>query len=117
MNKVMVLPIGVVKPLTGETMYDWNLYDKPGHITLANGFLLYHSRPSDFTIGETVELRGNDNDRKLKVAKIIDQSPANSEDVLKMLLKNGYDYYPARAFKKKRFDRKLLTSYSVKGII
>lgn len=118
MNKVIVIAIGVVKPETGETGHGWNMYDNgpTGVVTLANGFLLYHSRKEDFTIGEDIELRGNDSGRKLKTARVIDQAPADRDSVLEMLLRNEFDYYPARAFKKKRFSRKLSTSYSVKGI-
>lgn len=116
MNIVPVLPIGIVKPESGKTMYDWNMYDSKAYITLARGFLLYHANANDFTIGESIELRGNDSNRKLKTTTIIDQSPANREAVLEMLLNNEYDYYPTRAFKKKRYPRKLTTSYSVKGI-
>ena len=116
MNKVMVIAIGMVKPLTGETEHGWNMYGNGAFVTLTGHFLLYHSNPNDFTIGEEIELRGNDSGRKLKTAQIVDQSPADKDSVLAMLLKNGYDYYPSRAFKKKRFDRKLITSYSVKGI-
>ena len=116
MNKVMVLPIGIVKPHTGETCYDWNMYGSGATVTLASGFLMYHANPNDFTIGEDIELRGNDTGRKLKTARVIDQAPAEREAVLAMLLKNGYDYYPKRAFVKSKFSRKLSTSYSVKGI-
>jgi hypothetical protein len=116
MNKVMVIAIGVVKPDTGETGFGWSMYESNGFVTLANGFLLYHSSADDFKIGEDIELRGNDSGRKLKTARVVDQSPANRESVLEMLLRNEFDYYPARAFKKKRFSRKLSTSYSVKGI-
>ena len=116
MNKVMVIAIGTVKPNTGETGHGWNMYDSKGTVTLTHGFLLYHSNPSDFTIGEEIQLVGNDSGRKLKTATIVDQSPADRDSVLEMLLRNQYDYYPSRAFKKKRFSRKLTTSYSVKGI-
>ena len=116
MNRVMVLPIGVVKPESGATGYDWNMYNNGATVTLTGSFLLYHANPGDFTIGEDIELRGNDSGRKLKTARVVDQSPANRESVLEMLLRNRYDYYPTRAFKKKRFSRKLTTSYSVKGI-
>ena len=121
MKKAMVLAIGVVKPESGMTEHGWSMYDAPaGHVatvTLAGRFLIYHSSADDFTVGETIELRGNDTDRKLKTAIIRDQAPATRDAVLQMLLKNGYDYYPARAFKKKRFSSKLSTSYSVKGIL
>ena len=118
----MVLPIGVVKPESGVTEHGWSMYDGVGGhtatVTLANGFLIYHSSADDFTVGETIELRiyGPTN-RKLKTATVRDQAPATREDVLQMLLKNGYDYYPAKAFQKKRFSAKLSTSYSVKGIL
>ena len=117
MKKVIVIAIGVVQPDSGKTGHGWNMYEnREATVTLANGFLLYHARPSDFTIGEDIELRGNDSGRKLKLARVIDQSPADRDSVLEMLLRNEFDYYPARAFKKRRFSRKLSTSYSVKGI-
>lgn len=119
MNKVMVIAIGVVKPETGETGFGWSMYEQNAgiaHVTLVNGFLLYHANANDFKIGEDIELRANDSGRRLKTARVVDQSPADRESVLEMLLRNEYDYYPARAFKKKRFSRKLSTSYSVKGI-
>ena len=116
----IVLPIGIVKPHTGETGYGWSMYDTPagvtGFVTLTDGFLMYHSNADDFAIGEDIVLRGNDSGRKLKTTRVRAQAPADRESVLKMLLDNGYDYYPAKAFRKKRFSRKLTTSYSVKGI-
>lgn len=120
MKKAMVLAIGVVKPESGMTEHGWSMYDTVGGhvgtVTLASGFLIYHANADDFTIGETIELRGNDTDRKLKTATVRDQAPATRDAVLQMLLKNGYDYYPAKAFRAKRFKAKLTTSYSVKGI-
>jgi hypothetical protein len=80
------------------------------------GFLVYHSNQDDFEVGETVILRGNDSGRKLKTGRVAASCPADRESVLKMLLDNGYDYYPAKAFRKKRFKSKLTTSYSLKGI-
>jgi hypothetical protein len=119
MKKVMVLSIGVVKPTSGVTEHGWSMYDMNvgvGQVTLAGGFLLYHANADDFVIGEDIELISNDTSRKLKISAIRDQAPATRDAVLEMLLKNGYDYYPARAFKKKRFSSKLTSSYSVKGI-
>lgn len=116
----IVLAIGVVKPHTGETGYGWSMYDSvAGHtgvVTLCDGFLVYHSNADDFVDGETIVLKGNDSGRKLKTARVVASCPAERDAVLKMLLDNGYDYYPARAFRKKRFSRKLSTSYSLKGI-
>jgi hypothetical protein len=118
MKKVLVLSIGVVKPESGVTAHGWSMYETGiGMVTLASGFLFYHANANDFEAGERVELIGNDTGRKLKTATVDDQAPANREAVLEMLLKNGYDYYPARAFKKKRFASKLTSSYSVKGFL
>ncbi len=116
MKKVMVLTIGVVKPDSGVTEHGWSMYDTAARVTLAGSFLLYHANADDFVIGEDIELISNDTSRKLKTSTIRDQAAATREAVLEMLLKNGYDYYPARAFKKKRFASKLTSSYSVKGI-
>jgi hypothetical protein len=117
MKNVTVLAIGVVQPENGKTCYDWSMYDSGAVISLTSGgFLMYHSNENDFTPGDQLQLIGNDSNRKLKTTTIIESCKANREDVLAMLLRNQYDYYPARAFKKKRFSRKLSTSYSVKGI-
>jgi hypothetical protein len=117
MKKVLVLSIGVVKPESGVTAHGWSMYENGiGRVTLADSFLLYHANADDFVIGEDVELISNDTSRKLKISTIRDQAPATRDAVLEMLLKNGYDYYPAKAFRKKRFASKLTSSYSVKGI-
>ena len=121
MKKAMVLAIGIVKPDSGMTGHGWSMYDSiecghVGTVTLANSFLIYHANTDDFTVGENIELIGNDSGRKLKTAVIRDQAPATRDAVLQMLLKNGYDCYPAKAFRAKRFKAKLSTSYSVKGI-
>lgn len=116
MKKVSVLTIGVVKPDSGITEHGWSMYESGAYVTLAGSFLLYHANANDFVDGEDVELISNDTARKLKTAVIRDQSAATRDAVLQMLLKNGYDYYPAKAFKKKRFSSKLTSSYSVKGI-
>jgi len=115
-----VLSIGNANPNTGKTQYDWNLYDEFWNnkmwAFLCNGFFIFSANEDDFSINEEVILRNNDGQRKIKSAKIIDKCIVNRDTMLEMLLKNKYDYYPVRAFKKKRFDRKLITSYSVKGI-
>lgn len=113
-----VLPIGVVNITSGKTCYDWSIYDdfhQNGFIYLVGRFLMLDAH-QDFEIGDTITLRNNDSQRKLKEAKVIDFCKCNKEDILAMLLKNGYDYYPKRAFQKGRFKAKLDTSYSIKGI-
>lgn len=119
MRQVAVLPIGVANPNTGATMYEWGIYDEfwnnSMHAFLCSGnFLIFSAGENDFEVGENIELRGNDTGRKLKTCQILDKSIVNRDSLLAMLLKNEFDYYPARAFKKKRFSRKLMTSYSVK---
>ena len=114
-----VLSIGNANPNTGTTQYDWNLYDSWNNNMYAffcNGYFIFSSSKDDFEIGETIVLRGNDNQRKVKTAQVVDVCLVNRDEMLAMLLKHEYDYYPSRAFKKKRFSRKLITSYSVKGI-
>lgn len=118
MKKAYVLPIGVVSPANGNTMYDWNIYDTwpNGWAFLLNGYLIFSSDENDFEIGEDVVLYGNDSGRRLNVSKVKDKAPVIKEELVNMLFKNGYDYKPKRAFQKGAFSSKLSTSYSVKGI-
>lgn len=119
MKTVFVIGIGNVVPSTGKTKFDWNLYESQGltmNIWLASNRLLL-SAGDDFEIGERVVIRDNDSNRKLNELTIQDVCKSDRESVLEMLLRNKYDYYPTRPFKKKRFPSKLNTSYSVKGIV
>lgn len=118
MNKLFVLAIGVVNILTGKTMYDWSIYDHPsGHVGTASltnqSSLLFGS--GGLPIGEEFELRGNDTQRLLGKHKIVDTCPCTKDEVLAMLKKHGYDYYPLKAFRARaKGNRKLKTSYSIK---
>ena len=121
MTTAFVLPVGTVNILTGATCYDWTIYDEHWKgstwaFLTDSRFLMFSSREDSFQIGEEVTLRGNDTQRLLKKVKIKDVCAVDKDTLLAMLLKNEYDYYPARAFKKKRFSNKLQTSYSIKGI-
>jgi hypothetical protein len=119
MKKAYVLPIGVVSPANGNTMYDWNIYESwpDGWAFLLKGFLIFSSDENDFEIGEDVVLYGNDSGRRLTYAnKVADKAPVQKEALVNMLFKHGYDYKPKRAFQKAAFSNKLSTSYSVKGI-
>lgn len=83
----------------------------------AQGRLLFAQKDT-FEIGDIVYCYDNDSRRKIGSASghtITDIARCTKEEVLKMLLKNEYDYYPAKAYTKKQFDYKLNTSFSVKG--
>jgi len=118
MNKLFVLSIGVVNILTGKTMYDWSIYDHPsghiGEVALTNqSSLLYGA--GGLKVGEEFELRSNDSQRLLGNHRIVDVCPCTKDDLLAMLKKNGYDYYPIKAFRARaKGNRKLKTSYSIK---
>ena len=113
-----VLSIGVLNINTGKGQYDWTIYDQPKSCVFLtdHGFLLL-AQPTTFEIGDTVRLRGNDSRRLIKDnVGIKDVSVCVKEEVLAMLKKNGYDYYPIMAFKARpKGNRKLGTSYSIKG--
>jgi len=114
-----VLPIGIVGPNTGKTCYDWNLYSefqKGSTVYLMQGGFLILAGGGGLEVDQEVILRNNDSNRKLQESKVIAKTNCNRDDVLKMLLDHEYDYYTRRAFKKKRFDSKLRTSYSLKGV-
>jgi len=112
-----VISIGKVNIQTGNTKYNWSVYDSSSKIFYAGGILLYGSTENELKIGDILTLRNNDSNRLVTRCKIIDSAPANKEAVIEMLLKHEYDYRPARAFKKKEFSKKLKTSYSIKGIM
>lgn len=119
MKTLYVIAIGIVNILTGKTMYDWSIYqtvgDHTGTVTLTrSGSLLYGAGPAG-EIGEDIELRGNDSQRLLGKDKIVDHSKCTKDEVLVMLKRNGYDYYPLRPFQARaKSNRKLKTSYSIK---
>jgi len=116
----LVLSIGVVNPDNGKTHFDWTIYDSwnnKGYAHLCGGFLIFSANENDFEIGDDLILRDNDSARLIKKSRIVDKSLVNRDDLLQMLLRNRFDCYPVRPFKKKRFPNKLSTSYSVKGII
>lgn len=119
MKKVSVISVGLVNMTTGKTMYDWSIYESEGlfEFLTTGGYLLF-GREDSFNIGDSVDLIGNDSNRRLgKKDDIVAISKATKEDLLKMLKENGYDYYPIKAFRARaKNNRKLNTSYSVKGI-
>lgn len=116
--KAWALSIGVINILTGKTMYDWSIYENGGgFVTLMTGGHLLYDATNVFKPGDNVVLIGNDSQRKLKEFTVVDSAPVDKESVLAMLKKNGYDYYPIKAFRARAAgNRKLGVSYSIKGI-
>ena len=122
-----VIGVGVINITTGKTKFDWDIYDVPkegrwagsdsyAHLT-DGGFLLLAGK-NTFCIGkEEIILRDNDSQRKKTiVSEIIDQCHCNKVELLAMLKRHNYDYTPIRAFRSRGArNRKLQTSYSVKG--
>jgi len=121
--KAMVLSVGIVNMTTGKTEHDWSIYENTGlHAFLTSNKFLVFGTPDTFEKGDDILLHGNDSGRKLQSSSVIDSAPCIKEDLLAMLLKHGFDYYPSRPFQKKRGcicpirgPIKLKTSYSVKG--
>lgn len=115
--KAMVIAVGVVNIPSGITAHKWSIYENKGlHAFLCHDYLLFGT-PTSLDIGDDVELISNDTNRRLGKTDIVkDSAPCVKEELLAMLLKHGFDYYPARAFQKKRFNNKLRTSYSIKGV-
>lgn len=118
----MVLSVGNVSPATGKTMYDWGIYDngwgKGMTAYLATGGFLIFDAQQSFEKGDTIALRGNDSNRLLKTTSIDDFCECTRDEVIAMCKNAGYDYTPVRAFKKRAGgNRKLTTSYSIKGVI
>jgi len=119
MKKVSVISVGLVNMTTGNTMYDWSIYENEGlYAFLTSGRYLLFGREDSLQIGDNVDLIGNDSNRRLgKQHQIVAISKATQEDLLKMLKENNFDYYPIKAFRKRDSrNMKLSTSYSIKGI-
>jgi hypothetical protein len=117
--RAMVLSVGVINMTTGATMFGWSIFENKGmYAFLTSGSYLLLATKDSFKKGDEVELIGNDTNRRLgKKHTIVDMSEATKDDLLKMLKSHDYDYYPLRAFKARPANnRKLITSYSVKGI-
>lgn len=117
--RAMVLSVGVINMTTGATIFGWSIFENKGmYAYLTSGSYLLLATKDSFAKGDEVELIGNDTNRRLgKKHTIIDMSEATKDDLLKMLKSHDYDYYPLRAFKARPANnRKLITSYSVKGI-
>jgi hypothetical protein len=117
MLKVAVLSIGVINIPSGQTMYNWSIYENlplTAYLT-SNGFLVLGDVGS-LKVGDELCLVGNDSGRKLKETRII--SECNCDDrklFMDWLYQNGYDYKPLRPFQKRRnSNRKLITSYVLK---
>ena len=118
--KVYALSIGVVTISNGKTMYDWSIYDHPdAEIYLIDWYFLYGA-PGSLKIGDKVQVILNDTKHPKPLrgkTEVVDIAKCNKEDVLTMLKRNGYDYYPVKPFQKVNLSRrKLLTSYAIKGI-
>jgi hypothetical protein len=113
-----VLSIGVVNIPTGKTMYDWSIYEHgaESEVYLANNVFLLYGAKGSLKCGDKLTIRDNDSQRKIKDAEITDLAECTYEKVIEMLERNGFDYKPIRAFQKRKSSRKLMTSYSIKGI-
>jgi hypothetical protein len=119
MENVSVLSLGVININTGNTKYDFSIYENntsgDGITYLTNqGFLLISA--GNVRFDEVFNLR---NDQTLRTitrgVTIVDSCKTNREEVLAMLKKHGYDYYPTKAFKaKSKNNKKLTTSYTLK---
>jgi hypothetical protein len=117
--KAMVISVGVVNMTTGATIFGWSIFENSGmYAFLTSGDYLLLGAKDSFEIGDEVELIGNDSNRRLgKKHKIVDASEATKEVLLKMLKSHNFDYSPIRAFRARPAgNKKLQTSYSVKGI-
>lgn len=116
--KANVIGIGVVNMTTGNTCYDWSIYENTGfHAFLATtGTILFGSKTT-FQIGDSVKLLSNEGRSLARTVEIVDVAPCEKDSLLKMLKGHNYDYYPIRAFKARaKGNKKLGTSYSVKGV-
>ena len=120
MQKTPVLSIGVINPNTGKTMYDWGIYDEfwsnnSMSATLVQGGHLIFGAGEGLERGTKLQLVGNDSGRKLKDVTVVDSCLLSKERLLEMLKRNGYDYTPIKAFKKRPAgNRKLGISYVFK---
>lgn len=113
----MVIPIGVPSFTTGKTKFGWSIYDNGGgYIFLTTGSYVLYAANLDVKPSDTLEIYNNDSGRLIASSlSIIDSAPAKRENVLQMLKKNGYDYYPVAPYQPKRRTRDIRGGMSIKG--
>jgi hypothetical protein len=117
MNKIFVISVGVINMTSGNTAHNWSIYENKGMFAyLTNKHFLMLAAENTFKIGSNCNLCDNDSQRMLqKDVTVVDVAPCTQEQLLAMLKKNGYDYYPIKAFRSRpKGNKKLKTSYSVK---
>jgi hypothetical protein len=115
--KASVLSVGIINMTNGKTAHGWSIFDSKLTAYLTSGNYLLLAAPGTFKVNDSVDLIGNDTNRRLsKNHTIVGESPTDKDELLKFLKSNGFDYYPLRAFKSRPAgNKKLQTSYSVKG--
>jgi hypothetical protein len=115
--KAFVLSVGIINMTNGKTAHGWSIFDSKLTAYLTSGNYLLLAAPGTFKVNDSVDLIGNDTNRRLsKNHTIVGESPTDKDELLKFLKSNGFDYYPLRAFKSRPAgNKKLQTSYSVKG--
>jgi hypothetical protein len=115
--KASVLSVGIINMTNGKTAHGWSIFDSKLTAYLTSGNYLLLAAPGTFKVNDSVDLIGNDTNRRLsKNHTIVGESPTDKDELLKFLKSHNFDYYPLRAFKSRPAgNKKLQTSYSVKG--
>lgn len=113
-----VISVGVINIPSGNTMYDWSIYDNVGMCGYLTdlGFLILGAAGS-LEIGDEFDLINDQTRRRLsKTGKVISTHSCDSKDLfIKWLRDNRYDYTPIKSFKSRAsHNRKLSTSYVLK---
>ena len=107
--------IGSINPKIGNTKFDWNVYTDGCALYVCGSRFLY-SILGTFKVGDVVELRDNDSQRKLQTLTV-EKECLNQKEVINYLESIGYNMITHKPFEK--FTGNKYTpreSYSIKGV-
>lgn len=113
-----VISVGIINIPSGNTMYDWSIYDNIGMCGYLTdlGFLILGADGS-LEIGDDFDLINDQTRRRLsKRGSVVSKCSCDDKnEFIKWLKSNGYDYTSIKAFKARSSqNRKLSTSYVLK---
>ena len=109
------ISIGSINPLIGKTKYGYNVFDGKAALYECGGRLLY-SIPGIFRTGDIVEIRDNDNNRKLQTLTVQHECLTQAE-LISFLAMKGYNMIKSKPFQKtKGIKYSPKESYSIKGV-
>ena len=107
-HKAFVYKVGLVPINTFRKDLNFDVYTKfeGGFAYLTSYNCLLLSKTDSFEIGDEVAIIGEESLKQIRTINIIDKSPVIKPKLLKMLKKNGFDYYTVKSDSKRK-EKKL----------